>query len=364
MGLLPPWKWRRTDPVPHRLTLKALAAELGVSHTTVSLALRDHSSISPATRKRVKALARKLGYRPDPMMSALVAYRQSLRPQAFQGVLGWLTNYPTADGWRVGQQLGYHAGARRRANELGYELADFWLKEPGITQRRLRQIMVTRNVQGLIVAAQPQPRTTIDFDWSGLAAVSLGYSLVEPKLHLVMNHQFRNMVALIQQLILRGYRRVGLAMPASRDERVEHNYLAGYLMGLHGLPQAASLPPYFPEQLDATGFLAWQEEAQPQVIVTEAGSAGRLASWLDASKQRVPVQVGLALTNTPYREKRFSGINENPELVGATAVDVVVGMIHRNEFGVPRNARHILIQGTWQEGKTIRPSASAARAGG
>lgn len=116
-----------------RITLKDLAQKLGVSHTTVSLALRNHPSISSERKKEVSALARKLGYRPDPMLSALVAYRQTLRPQAFQGVLGWLTNYPTGDGWRVGQQVGYHAGALRRAKELGYELAEFWFRQPQYT---------------------------------------------------------------------------------------------------------------------------------------------------------------------------------------------------------------------------------------
>lgn len=349
----------------HRITLKTLASRLSVSHTTVSLALRDHPSISTATRERVKALADELGYRPDPMMSALVAYRQTLRPQTFQGVLGWLTNYPTADGWCVGQQVGYHEGARKRAHELGYELAEFWLREPGVTKQRLRQIMMTRNVQGLVVAAQAQPRTQIDFDWSGLAAVSLGYSLIKPELHLVMNHQFRNMMALIHQLIQKGYRRIGLAMLAARDDRVDHNYLAGYLMGLYSAPQLRSLPPYLPQTWETAGFLSWHAENEPEVIVTETGSVEMLQAGVKSMNLETPAQVGLALANTPYRQSFYSGIDENPELVGATAVDVAVGMIHRNEFGVPQNARHILIQGTWKEGKTTQkqPPAHASKHG-
>lgn len=333
-----------------RITLKDLAQKLGVSHTTVSLALRNHPSISSERKKEVSALARKLGYRPDPMLSALVAYRQTLRPQAFQGVLGWLTNYPTGDGWRVGQQVGYHAGARRRAKELGYELAEFWFRQPGVSRQRLRQIISARNIQGLIVAAQPEPRTRIEFDWSGFAAVSLGYSLVHPKLHLVMNHQFRNMVALMKELIGQGYRRIGLAMPASRDERVEHNYLAGYLIGLHGVAGVESLPPHFPAQLEPTSFRQWHQSHAPEIVVTEAGSAASLEIWLNGG-ERASGAHALALTNIPYQKNHYSGIDEQAELVGATAVDVVVGMIHRNEFGVPENARHILIQGTWRSAR-------------
>jgi LacI family transcriptional regulator len=330
-----------------------LAKRLGVSHTTVSLALREHASIPQKTQSRVKALARKLGYRPDPMLSALVAYRHGMRLRTFQGVLGWLTNYPTEGGWAVGQQVGYHAGVRQRAKELGYELEDFWLNEPGVSRSRLRQIMTARNIRGLVVAPQPQPRTRIEFDWSGLAAVSLGYSLAEPKLHLVMNHQFRNMVALVQELLSRKRERIGLVMPAARDDRVDHNYLAGYLMGMHSAPGPGALPPHFPEQLVFEDFVKWYVARRPEVIVTEAGSAALIESWLCAARLPGLPRAGLVLTNTPYHETRFSGIDEHPELVGATAADVVVGMIHRNEFGVPDNARHILIQGSWHEGRTI-----------
>ena len=223
--------------------------------------------------------------------------------------------------------------------------------------------MTARNIRGLVVAPQPQPRTRIDFDWSGLAAVSLGYSLAKPKLHLVMNHQFRNMVAIIQELLSRKIERIGLAMPASRDDRVEHNYLAGYLVGMHGTPAEGALPPHFPEQLVFDELMKWYVSHRPEVIVSEAGSAALIESWLKSTSIPGIPRAGLVLTNIPYREKLYSGIDEQPELVGAAAVDVVVGMIHRNEFGVPNNARHILIQGNWQEGSTlsrkskIRPNA-------
>src|SRR2546422_979209 len=49
-----------------RVTLRDLAKIIGVSHTTVSLALRDHPSILPARRRQIKRLAEKEGYWPHP----------------------------------------------------------------------------------------------------------------------------------------------------------------------------------------------------------------------------------------------------------------------------------------------------------
>lgn len=45
--------------------LKEIAARAGVSEATVSLAMNDRPGVSPATRDRVLALARELGYRPS-----------------------------------------------------------------------------------------------------------------------------------------------------------------------------------------------------------------------------------------------------------------------------------------------------------
>ena len=59
----------------HRCSLKDLAAELGVSVATVSRALRNSSEISKDMQAKVKELARKWNYRPNP-------FAQSLRKEA------------------------------------------------------------------------------------------------------------------------------------------------------------------------------------------------------------------------------------------------------------------------------------------
>lgn len=58
-----------------RVDLKALAARLGLSQATVSRALSGHEAISAATRQRVAAAARELGYRPNPTARRLATGR-------------------------------------------------------------------------------------------------------------------------------------------------------------------------------------------------------------------------------------------------------------------------------------------------
>ena len=59
----------------HRTSLKDIAQELGVSIATVSRALRSSPEIGQAMQEKVKELARKMNYRPNP-------FAQSLRKEA------------------------------------------------------------------------------------------------------------------------------------------------------------------------------------------------------------------------------------------------------------------------------------------
>ena len=56
-------------------TMKRIAAELGVSVTTVSKVLNQHADIGPATRARVLAKVEELGYRPNAVARSLTLRR-------------------------------------------------------------------------------------------------------------------------------------------------------------------------------------------------------------------------------------------------------------------------------------------------
>ncbi len=55
-----------------RVSIKDIARAAGVSHSTVSRALRDVTLIRPATRSRIQALAHEMGYSPDTIARSLV----------------------------------------------------------------------------------------------------------------------------------------------------------------------------------------------------------------------------------------------------------------------------------------------------
>ena len=171
---------------------------------------------------------------------------------------------------------------------------------------------------------------------------AFGYTLQHPQLQTVMNHQYRNTTLLIQKLHELGHRRVGIAMPMSQDERVHNTYLAAYLVEQLKQCKADRIPHLIEASFDEPVFLKWVERYKPRVIVAEQATAPWLRKWLWSADRKLRQDIGLALPNIPFGERFYSGIDENPMLVGATAVDVVVGMLHRNERGTPVNHRYIL----------------------
>ena len=67
--------------------MKDIAQEVGVTTAAVSLALKNHPSISEARRTQVHAAAERLGYRPNAMATALAHHRHQSRFQPVQAAL-------------------------------------------------------------------------------------------------------------------------------------------------------------------------------------------------------------------------------------------------------------------------------------
>jgi DNA-binding LacI/PurR family transcriptional regulator len=65
-------------PRDGRISIKDVAREAGVSVTTVSHALNDKGRLNPDTRARVREVADRLGYRPNPAARSLVSGRTGL----------------------------------------------------------------------------------------------------------------------------------------------------------------------------------------------------------------------------------------------------------------------------------------------
>lgn len=341
--------------MPSRPTIKDVGARAGVHHTTVSLALRNHPSIPERTRARIRAAAEEIGYRPDPMLASLMHYRRSMHARVERPVVMWLTNYATRHQWRKTRVFEeYFNGARTRAEALGFQLEEFWLRENNMSAARARQIFKARGISAILLAPQPQDGIALDLDWDSVSAASFGYTLTKPLLNIVSCHHFASMRILMQNLFALGYQRPGLALSNVVDHRVHRGWMGGYLVEQLELPATRRLPPFLFDTLSDRDFARWLKRARPDVVISAITQTDQIWDAVARLKLRVPDDIGFAFTSLHDESDARAGISELPRVVGATAMDLISSMWQRNERGVPANPLRMLIEGVWRPGNTLR----------
>jgi LacI family transcriptional regulator len=339
--------------MPDKATLQDVAKQAGVHRTTVSLALRDHPRIPLETRDRVKAISARLGYRINPLVAALMQSRR-LGRDVKHVTLAYVTNYPTRYGWKPvhHDRPDFFPGAVSRARELGYKLEDFWLAEPGMTSARFCDILAARNIHGLIIGRLPPGQSSLALDWKRFSCVSLGMTLRSPVLHHVTENHFDTVWQGMQQCLDRGYRRVGFVFSEANDSpHVGDRWLGAFLRQQLAFPAKDRVAPCPQIPADAEVFARWFKRQRPDALI--ATHARPVLGWLKQMGVRVPRDVGIIdLEDHPQQDS--AGVHYDPTNVGALAVEMLVGLLHRNETGVPDTNQHeVLLTGEWREGRTL-----------
>jgi len=245
--------------------------------------------------------------------------------------------------------------AKLRAKQLGYHLEECWLAEPGMPPARMRDILIARGIEGVVLLAAPTAVEKLDFDFARFACAATGYS-VRTRMHRACQHQYQEMFILLRRLEELGYRRPGLALPADSDQRTMHHWSAAFLFAQQHWAPARRLPILVTPKLTAEVFLPWFTRHRPDVVIIHSPPAPIVLGWLQTAGASVPQTCGLAdLDIDPTKGLDCSGIRQNYEQVAAAAVDLVVGQIQRREQGLPQHPKVVLIEGEWVDGTTTAP---------
>ncbi|MGF1529986.1 MAG: LacI family DNA-binding transcriptional regulator [Puniceicoccaceae bacterium] len=345
-------------------TMRQIAKVAGVSHVTVSLALRHDRTIPKRTIERIEAIAAEMGYSPDPEVSKLMARIRKKKTPGFQGTLIWLTAWESPEAWRrwLADER-FHLGAEERAAQLGYRLESFWYREPSLKPQRIASIFRERGIEGILVAALPDGMHRLEFEWEHFASVSLGYSLFEPQLNCAESAGRFNLELALQTVRMRGYQRPGLLLSHGMDERVRRAWSGMYLSDQLDRPVRERVPLLFKKEVTRALFERWFERHRPDVVIS---NEYEVDEWLEDLGLKVPSEIGIVRMDTapigrlPLEKIRwrpsgvyYSGINQKFEQIGAAAVDTLVGQILNGERGIPKDSKLVQIRGEWLDGETL-----------
>ena len=328
------------------VTLQQIAQAAGVTRATVSMALRNHPRISVATRKKVQALAEQLGYRPNAELSRLMGLLRETRSTRDRPVMVLVTDYdkPLARGTGSRTWNGFKA----RADALGYIPEECWIHRDQLSPKRIVQILNTRAIRGVVFAALRDNTLPARMELSSFAVACVGSAIHQPLLHRSTSDKYLNTQLVCEQLWKQGCRRIALAVPKQQEERVEHTFLAGYLVFHHAHRHTGWRAPLVEESVwNPDRLVAWTKKQQPDgVVAAYAGLSSALAGRHGVPKKRCP-RVACVHMNPDSPDM---GVDQRDELIAAGAVDLVDAQLKRNETGIPDNAKTLLVRGVWHPG--------------
>ena len=338
-----------------RISLRDIAERVGVHYTTVSRALANNPSISEPVRRKVQATAERMGYRPDPMLATLAQYRQSKRQPTFHAEIAWINCWPIPENLlKLGEFAAYWRGASKTAEKLGYRIEEIVWNTPHTAFDRLEQILMARNITGLLFPPQPSP-SEIDwsaFPWSRYYVIRFGYSGHLPDAHVVTSDQTANGLMAYNRIRERGYERIGFVQGAPKY----HRFLAGFLQGQTDIDSRLRIPPLFAPDLSRdseyrASLHRWIRRYRPDAIFTDIKGLDIAVKSLG---YRVPADIAMAST-TILDGGLDSGIDQNPEEIGRVAMETLAALIHNNLRGIPSIVRHTLVMGRWVNGTSLPP---------
>ena len=341
-----------------RSTLKQIADVLGVSRMMVSRALREGTSVNPQLRAKIRETAAQVGYKPDRQISAVMSAIRRSQTGSYRETLAFIWTHRFTRSVDPFFRAEFDA-ANRRAEDLGYKLEEFRIKSEALNGRALTRILHSRGIRGVLISPPGSERTHphIWLEWKRFCCVLIGRSLFNKGLARVQHDHFSGAMLAIRRLRRLHYKRIGLVISRSMDERSTRLVRAAFL-SFHpaSLGETAKLI-FAEDRYDPRNLARWMDRAKPDVIVANFEQVFPTVEQLRAATGG---DVGLAALNWSRNQLPMAGVVQQRTLIGERAVDLLLNRLQDNRFGLDPLAPSILIPGSWQDGSSVRSDDSVA----
>lgn len=334
-------------------SVRELARRLGLSHTTVSDALRDSPRVKKATKEQVLKAAREYGYRYNPLAGALMSQMRMGSVETFRGGIAVVD----LEGARMRAEVfaRFHKevleGAERAAKKMGFKVEFFALGTEGISVDRLNSILISRGIRGiLILPAGSSPDLSV-LQWDHFSGVYTDYIIEHPAIDSVCSNHYRSMFLVMNRLASMGYRRPGLVMHKAHDERIMHRWEAAFRIYHEYHKDFVDIPPLMLEELDEGDFKKWFKQMKPDVVLCHRN---RVLKWMKEAGAAIPETHGYCCLNVKMSPVPVAGLDLMPSVIGERAMEHLNSLIYTNRCGIPEMASTTTIPSVWVDGPTLR----------
>lgn len=340
-----------------------VAKAAGVHPTTVSMALRAHPSIPPATATRIRAVAKRLRYMRDPQLDAFNNHRVRQRGTQSQCVAFIVDANMSALFGGMAYHPRVYEGVRAVAEAHHHTVEVFQLGTRNLSGARLNSILSSRGMTGVLLSTFNVSTTTgLDLDWDRYCAVKIETHHLLPQFDVVSSDQFQAARLCLRKLRELGYRRIGMTTARDDEARLNEHYSTGVLVEQADLPECECVPPLLFQRTNvpeiAAQVTAWIREHRVDVVMTNwnelihcaEGDAG--AVTLTSTNVRIPQDVAWASLDVPPGKPQVAGVVQNHRLVGMRAMEQLAVLVKTYHRGAPVARSATYVPGFWHDSST------------
>jgi LacI family transcriptional regulator len=312
-----------------RISIHDLAAELGLSISTISRALNNAADVSDATKAQVWELAEKLNYQPNNLAASLRSGRSNMLGVIVPHINGAF--FPAV----------VH-GIERLASTAGFNVMICQSSEEVAREKKHINALLKAQVDGVLVSMSSTTHEYAHFEQVRRKDIPLVFFDRIPELPNVCGivvDDYRGAYQLTEHLLAQGCRRIAhLAGPQHLN--ITHNRHQGYRDALlaHGLPYDKQLVIPLNNSEESGGAAAMRQlldaDTRPDAVFAayDFAAAGAL-QVLEERGIRVPEDIALAgFSNEPFTtmvKPRLTSVDQRGELMGEAAVQLFLQLLKR-----------------------------------
>lgn len=327
-----------------RCNYRDIAKEVGCCVATVSLALRNHPSIPPETRTRVRATADKLGYKPNVRVAELMGEIRKNRSvdTLTEAVALYWSDAPRKTVHQYLHLKQFEDAVRQQCLNAGFELECYYGGEAGGESKVVERILYARGIRGVILAPLILSQShKLNWKWDHFSVVIAGSALWQPEFHRVRFNHFEEVQKMLSLLSVSEQKRIGLVVDREVNQR-SLRLISGAFWAWSSPDLRLQNSVFETIGERKTAFLEWLNTYRPKSLIVASSDA---FSWV----QELPKKPKLFVLGVELHKdaKLYSGIREDYSRLGDVAARQLFNQLLANETGIPRQPIKLYIVGEW-----------------
>ncbi len=316
-----------------KITMADIANALGISKASVSFAMNGSPKISPKLRKKILSTAKKMGYKKNPVLSAVLSNLKNKESNGYFGSIALINANPKRDAFiKYPIFAKYANGVKAEAEKLGFSIFEVWLHSPNLTPTKLKDILDARGINGALILGHTNSndfsKEYIDV-LKTLKILSIGVKMTNFDTDCVCADKFRIAYHATKKVISLGFKRPALVLSEEIDSIVEGRFSGGFMSAQLLLSEKNRIPPFLKLNLAIKKpkiFSDFISKYKPDVILSFSEHTNERLERINA---KIPSEIAQIRLESTSETDVWNAIDLNYEAVGATAMKQLVDYINR-----------------------------------